>query len=127
GSISFQITDLLTISLVPTKIAVTSAYTGTVSPSDAALDLLALFGGLGLGLLGLASYEQRYIRRVTLALKSVRPGLGGMTGELNGPATRARETSQEQRSTSLFGSPYHLATMIAMSIGLHNLSEGLAI
>src|SRR2546422_10273444 len=50
-----------------------------------------------------------------------------MTDDLNGPATRARETAQEQRSTTLFGSPYHLATMIAMSIGLHNLSEGLAI
>src|SRR5438034_3813615 len=50
-----------------------------------------------------------------------------MTGDRNGPATRARETMQEQRSSSDLGSPYHLATMIAMSIGLHNLSEGLAI
>src|SRR6266571_1504628 len=79
GILVFLISDVLANAWAPTKLAVTSAYTGTGSPSDAALDLLALFGGLGLGLLGLASYEQRYIRRVTLALKSVRPGLGGMT------------------------------------------------
>ncbi len=127
GILVFLISDVLANAWVPTKLAVTSAYVGTESPSDAVLDLLALFGGLGLGLLGLASYEQRYIRRITLALKSVRPRLEGVTDDLNGPATRARETAQEQRSTTLFGSPYHLATMIAMSIGLHNLSEGLAI
>ena len=98
GILVFLISDVLANAWAPTKLAVTSAYTGTGSPSDAALDLLALFGGLGLGLLGLASYEQRYIRRITLALKSVRPGLGGMTGELNGPATRARETAGTPRA-----------------------------
>src|SRR5206468_957468 len=125
GILVFLISDVLANAWAPTKLAVTSAYTGTGSPSDAVLDLVAFFGGLGLGLLGLASYEQRYIRRITLALKSVRPGFGGMTGELNGPATRARGIVQEQGSTCLFVSSYHLATMIAMSIGLLHLREGL--
>src|SRR2546430_4047803 len=94
GILVFLISDVLANAWAPTKLAVTSAYTGTGSPSDAALDLLALFGGLGLGLLGLASYEQRYIRRITLALKSFRPRLEGMTDDLNGPATRARRSEE---------------------------------
>src|SRR6266581_6865087 len=127
GILVFLISDVLASAWIPTKLAATSAYTGVASPSNAALDLFALFGGLALGLLGLASYEQRYIRRITLALKaSARSGGEGGKDELNGAATRARDR-QEQHSTALFGSPYHLATMIAMSIGLHNFSEGLAI
>ncbi len=128
GILVFLISDVLASAWIPTKLAATSAYTGVASPSNAALDLFALFGGLALGLLGLASYEQRYIRRITLALKaSARTEGESGKDELNGLATRARDRVQEQYSTALFGSPYHLATMIAMSIGLHNFSEGLAI
>jgi len=128
GILVFLISDVLASAWIPTKLAATSAYTGVASPSNAALDLFALFGGLALGLLGLASYEQRYIRRITLALKaSARTGGESGKDELNGLATRGRDRVQEQYSTALFGSPYHLATMIAMSIGLHNFSEGLAI
>ncbi len=128
GILVFLVSDVLASAWNPTKLAATNAYTGVASPVNAGLDLLALFGGLGLGLLGLASYEQRYIRRITLALKaSARSAGESKKDELNSPATTARDRLQEQRSTALFGSPYHLATMIAMSIGLHNFSEGLAI
>src|SRR6266700_5301121 len=86
GILVFLISDVLANAWAPTKLAVTSAYTGTGSPSDATLDLLALFGGLGLGLLGLASYEQRYIRRITLALKaSARSAGESEKDELNSP------------------------------------------
>jgi ZIP family zinc transporter len=127
GILVFLIADVLANAWGPTKLATINAYTGVASFSNAAQDLVALFAGLGIGLLGLASYEQRYIRRISLALKaSARPAGEIKRDELNGPATRTQSVSQEQR-TALFGSPYHLATMIAMSIGLHNFSEGLAI
>src|SRR6266540_413978 len=117
GILVFLVSDVLASAWNPTKLAATNAYTGVASPVNAGLDLLALFGGLGLGLLGLASYEQRYIRRITLALKaSARSGGESERDELNGPSPRPQDLTQEQRSTALFGSPYHLATMIAMSI-----------
>lgn len=122
GILIFLIADVLSNAWTPTKAAAISAYLGTSSVSSAALDLIALFVGLGLGLLGLALYEQRYVRKIAMALKPSRSQPIGQKGELNGPVART-----EQQSATLFGSPYHLATMIAMSIGLHNFSEGLAI
>ena len=127
GILIFLIADVLSNAWTPTKLAATSVGSGAVPLSTAALDLIALFGGLALGLLGLAGYEQRYIRRIAAALKpspQVREGEKEMS---NGPVSSSQQTIQEQRSSALFGSPYHLATMIAMSIGLHNFSEGLAI
>ena len=122
GILVFLIADVLSNAWTPTKAAATSAYLGTSSVSSATVDLIALFGGLGLGLLGLAFYEQRYVRKIAMALKPSRSQPIDQKGELNGPVART-----EQQSATLFGSPYHLATMIAMSIGLHNFSEGLAI
>jgi ZIP family zinc transporter len=127
GILVFLIVDVLGNAWEPTKTAATSAYAGAASVPSATLDLIALFGGLGLGLLGLAFYEQRYVRRIGLALKtSARAEEARMSG-LNGPVSHGQTALQEQHSSALFGSPYHLATMIAMSIGLHNFSEGLAI
>ncbi len=127
GILVFLIVDVLGNAWEPTKTAATGAYAGTGSFPSAALDLVALFSGLGLGLLGLAFYEQRYVRRIALALKNSPRSGGARKDELNGPVSHSQTVSQEQPSLGLFGSPYHLATMIAMSIGLHNFSEGLAI
>ena len=124
GILIFLISDVLANAWEPTKLAFRESY----NSSPAILDFLALFLGLGVGLLGLAFYEQRYVRKITMALKQVpRTQATGKRDELNGPMTAVQKDSQEQRSATLFGSPYHLATMIAMSIGLHNFSEGLAI
>jgi zinc transporter, ZIP family len=128
GILVFLISDVLANAWAPTKVAAINAHMGVAPLTNAALDLLALFGGLGLGLLGLASYEQRYIRRIMVALKtSTRSVAEDKKDEMNGTVARSQDSVQEQRSTALFGSPYHLATMIAMSIGMHNFSEGLAI
>jgi zinc transporter, ZIP family len=125
GILVFLITDVLSSAWEPTKSAAITR--GAASLIGAPLDLLALFVGLGLGLLGLASYEQRYIKRIALALKASNVSAEPRRHELNGPAAGGSMSVQEQHSTGLFGSPYDLATMIAMSIGLHNFSEGLAI
>jgi len=126
GILVFLITDVLSHAWDPTKLAAVAGFTGKGPVGDGAIDLLALFGGLGLGLLGLALYEQRYLRRIISTKKKLaiseennRPGAS------NTPAKP--DTAPQQHGSELFSNPHHLATMIAVGIGLHNFSEGLAI
>jgi len=126
GILLFLITDVLSHAWDPAKLAAVAGFTGKGPVVDAAIDLLALFGGLGLGLLGLALYEQRYLRRIISTKKKLaiseennRPGAS------NTPAKP--DTAPQQHGSELFSNPHHLATMIAVGIGLHNFSEGLAI
>ena len=126
GILVFLITDVLSHAWDPAKLAAVAGFTGKGQVADAAIDLLALFGGLGLGLLGLALYEQRYLRRIISTKKKLaiseennRPGAS------NTPAKP--DTAPQQHGSELFSNPHHLATMIAVGIGLHNFSEGLAI
>jgi ZIP family zinc transporter len=128
GILVFLITDVLSAAWQPTKLAAVAGYTGRGPAADAVIDLLALFGGLGLGLLGLALYEQRYLRRIISAKKKI--GVGeennGDRGVISNPTGVPDKTTQ-QHGSELFSNPHHLATMIAVGIGLHNFSEGLAI
>ena len=126
GILVFLITDVLTAAWQPTKLAAVAGYTGKGPVTDAVIDLLALFGGLGLGLLGLALYEQRYLRRIISTRKKLAAREeNNHQGKPNpvGP----QDKTQQQHGAEIFTSPRHLATMIAVGIGLHNFSEGLAI
>jgi len=128
GILVFLITDVLSAAWQPTKLAAVAGYMGKGPVTDAAVDLLALFGGLGLGLLGLALYEQRYLRRIISTKKKLvatEQNNENHGGKVN-PVGSQDRTAQPHGS-ELFGSPQHLATMIAVGIGLHNFSEGLAI
>jgi ZIP family zinc transporter len=128
GILLFLITDVLSAAWQPTKLAAIAGYSGKGPATDAAVDLLALFGGLGLGLLGLALYERRYLRRIISTQKrlvTAEEKDDNHRGKGNGIGTRDR--TQPQHGAELFSNPQHLATMIAVGIGLHNFSEGLAI
>jgi len=126
GILVFLITDVLSHAWDPTKLAAVAGFTGKGPVGNGAIDLLALFGGLGLGLLGLALYEQRYLRRIISTKKKL-----ANSEENNGPeasnAPAKPGTAPQQHGSELFSNPHHLATMIAVGIGLHNFSEGLAI
>jgi len=128
GILIFLITDVLSAAWQPTKVAAVAGYMGKGPVADAVIDLLALFGGLGLGLLGLALYEQRYLRRIISTKKKA-----GAAEENNdnlgvkASPVRPQDRTLQQHGAELFGNPRHLATMIAVGIGLHNFSEGLAI
>jgi ZIP family zinc transporter len=126
GILVFLITDVLSHAWEPTRLAAVAGYTGKGPFVDGAIDLLALFGGLGLGLLGLALYEQRYLRRIISTKKKLTNSEenNGLRAS-NAPAKP--DTAPQQHGSELFSNPQHLATMIAVGIGLHNFSEGLAI
>jgi zinc transporter, ZIP family len=126
GILVFLIIDVLSAAWQPTKLAAVAGYTGKGPATDGVIDLLALFGGLGLGLLGLALYEQRYLRRIISTKKKL--AASEENNDLGEPNNLAkRDNIPQQYGSELFSSPHHLATMIAVGIGLHNFSEGLAI
>src|SRR5215471_9552979 len=82
GILLFLISDVLANAWVPTRAAAVDASAGRASVTNAALDIIALFGGLGLGLLGLSLYEQHYVRKVAPSITARNSPVG------NGP-TRA--------------------------------------
>ena len=84
---------------------VVAAVTGTGSSrvTTGAEDVLVLLLGFGLGVISLLYFEGLFTRRVA----------------------RAADFSPDGTAPSL--SPMQLSTIIAVGIGLHNLSEGLAI
>lgn len=94
GILVFLIVDVFGNAWGSTTAVVLSAFRGQGSSVAAGVDLLAMFGGLTLGLGSLVFYERRYLGATAPA--------GGIDGT-------------------------KLATMIALGIGAHNLSEGLAI
>ncbi len=101
GIIVFLLFDILEHAIAPIDEALAAA-TGHAAPAAAGSTLAALLAvfiaGFGVGLLGLVAFEQRFIR-------------WRAAGEARGQGA----------------SPAQLAMLIAVALGLHNFSEGLAI
>lgn len=112
GILIFLIIDVFSKSWQAAESAATAAVSGKGSSGDAVVDLVVLFGGVAIGLLGLVLYESGIMRKSIpkiLSLESIRSG--------------------DDHLKQLFHkeNAYKLAMMIAIGIGAHNFSEGLAI
>ena|SRR2546426_4430647 len=118
GILVFLIIDVFGHAWSTASGAATAAYLGKSNVGGAFMDLFAVFGGTALGLLGLVFYEAKFMTKVTAALaqhpQAIESSLGGGTGAL-----------QTQHLGE--ASAYRLAMMIAIGVGAHNFSEGLAI
>lgn len=129
GILIFLIIDVFSHAWNTASSAAYLAFTTKTSFVNAMLDLLALFGGLAIGLLGLTLYEKNYMRRsLVIQDKKARENDVLMTS-----AVASTETSRlmKEHSVSLLDrtpdTAYRLSMMIAIGIGAHNFSEGLAI
>lgn len=114
GILIFLIVDVLSHAWQSTVDAAAGAFGGKVPIGDAVLNLLAMFGGLAVGLLGLTLYGRRYMKGASNAP----PAVTGASSD----GKRRHELRLLQQVNS-----YRLSMMIAIGIGAHNLSEGLAI
>ena len=94
------------------------AYAGTTSFSDALLAILVMFAGIAIGLLGLAWYETRFMRGASLRTPTALTEITNQGGY--------RQQKQELQIVQQVEA-YRLSMMIAIGIGAHNFSEGLAI
>ena len=137
GILAFLIIDVFSHAWEKAADAANDAFAGKSPVGSAVLDLLAMFGGLAVGLLGLVFYESKYMMKVntkekqppsssTLAAKG-----GGERGEkqeiITGSSSRIVQGLDQQQQRQLELNAYRLAMMIAIGIGAHNFSEGLAI
>ncbi len=129
GILLFLIIDVFGHAWDTTSNAVFIAFTAKLSIAKAALDLVALFGGLAIGLLGLTFYEKRYMRRshVIQTARVVENNVlvtSPTSGTETSSSTKHRSMSFDARSQD---TAYRMSMMIAVGIGAHNFSEGLAI
>jgi ZIP family zinc transporter len=120
GILVFLIIDVFSHAWNTASSAAADAFVGKTPTGGAVLDLLAMFGGIALGLLGLVVYEAKYMARTTTVaaqqqLQTVESSSGG------GPQAMLQIQLLENVNA------YRLAMMIAIGIGAHNFSEGLAI
>lgn len=113
GILVFLIIEVISHAWEAAEDSTIEAYAGEASMGDAVLSMVALFGGIGIGLLGLVLYETRWMTIKNfpqiLTIENIKQSdshLHQLFNEANG---------------------YRLAMMIAIGIGAHNFSEGLAI
>ncbi len=95
-------------------------FSGKVSLGAGVPTVLALFSGLAIGLLGLVFYESRYMKKSVQQRPELEDSMVGGEGRGGGKSPHQQQVLQETNA-------YRLSMMIAIGIGAHNFSEGLAI
>ena len=114
------------------------AFAGKGSIVTGVTTVAALFGGLAIGLLGLVLYESRYMSsKKNTASLTRRKGFSfqddptARAERIVGSSSSSTELDRGSRQTGEIllheETAYRLAMMIAIGIGAHNFSEGLAI
>jgi zinc transporter, ZIP family len=132
GILVFLIIDVFSHAWESAEEAANDAIAGKSSLSNAIVSLLAMFGGLGIGLLGLTWYESRYMRRLRpiqshKMFETEEEEGGGVVRTSSSSGDDHHHESQQQQHLLQEVNAYKLAMMIAIGIGAHNFSEGLAI
>ncbi len=122
GILIFLIVDVLGHAWEAASDSAVNAFAGSAPAGDAALNLLAMFVGIMVGLLGLVWYEARFMRKSAFGTES-QTKTGDKSTLQNGGTLQPQETVLPLQSAYA----YRLSTMIALGIGVHNFSEGLAI
>jgi zinc transporter, ZIP family len=112
GILIFLIVDVFSHAWESTESAAKDVFAGHAPMSDAILSIIAMFGGVAIGLMGLVLYEARIHKNSVpqiLSLENIKNG--------------------DDHLKQLFheSNAYRLAMMIAIGIGAHNFAEGLAI
>ena len=134
GILVFLIIDIFSHAWESASTAASDAFAGKAPVGSTLLDLLAMFGGLAIGLLGLVWYESKYMKkpikeqqRHTLSSSS---SLSAADDEITLAGTNRMTGGRGEHQQHLLQqevTAYRLAMMIAIGIGAHNFSEGLAI
>jgi ZIP family zinc transporter len=132
GILVFLVIDVFSHAWESTSTAAADAFAGKAPVGSALLDLLAMFGGLAIGLLGLVWYESKYMNKPTKQRQQRRlssPSSQASVDEsiIAGNGGVGRGEYQQQHLLQQEVTAYRLAMMIAIGIGAHNFSEGLAI
>jgi ZIP family zinc transporter len=136
GILVFLIIDVFSHAWESASTAASDAFAGKAPIGSALLDLLAMFGGLAIGLLGLVWYEGKYMKKPIKkqqrhTLSSSSSSLSAADDEITLAGTNRMTggggENQQQHLLQQEETAYRLAMMIAIGIGAHNFSEGLAI
>jgi len=112
GILVFLIIDVFSHAWESAEGSASAVLEGKSTIENAILNLFAMFGGVAIGLLGLVLYETKMMKKSfpqILSLENIKVG--------------------DDHLHQLFheANAYKLAMMIAVGIGAHNFSEGLAI
>lgn len=118
GILIFLTVDVFSHAWQSTEQTATGALARTASISNAALALLAMFGGIAIGLLGLTWYGTRYMKPSRVQTQ--------INNNATAQSTSSRVSKHELQLLQQVDA-YRLSMMIATGIGVHNFSEGLAI
>jgi zinc transporter, ZIP family len=121
GILVFLIIDVFSHAWETVGNAAVSAFSSHGPMWDAVSTLLALFGGLAIGLLGLVFYESRYMKRASVMEADSTKVIDTNPSSKNGNPVHLVSQMMENVDA------YKVSTMIAIGIGAHNFSEGLAI
>jgi zinc transporter, ZIP family len=137
GILVFLIIDVFGHAWESTEEAANDAVAGKSPLSSAIVSLVSMFGGLGIGLLGLTWYESKYMKKIP-TVQAKEPFAKETPGDIAAATAGEEETrvsrtgghnnqQQHQLLQQQEVNLYKLSMMIAIGIGVHNFSEGLAI
>ena len=131
GVLLFLLWDVLSAAWEPTESALSAMHDGSGSWSSVLGYGVLFAGGISVGLLSLVAYERWMTRQVSKAREHAATPAAVTTGAGAGTASGARTSPAPPPAPATglasWSPARQLALLIAVGIGAHNFSEGLAI